>query len=257
MTVTPPTKAGNVEHGGTTYHFCSDGCRKKFAADPEKYLNPEAADLPPADPGTVYTCPMHPEVDQVGPGTCPICGMALEPKDAAVEADDGEYRDFRRRFWVSVLLTLPMLVWMVSDMLPGRPLEAVLSARAAQWVQLVLAVPIVFWAAWPFYGRGWTGARLLRPNMFTLIGIGVLVAFFYSVVATAFPGIFPDSFRGGHEPVSGAVDGGAGVVGVYFESAAVIVTLVLLGQLLELRARRRQVGRYASCLTSRRRRRCG
>ena len=242
MTVTPPTKAGNVEHGGTTYHFCSDGCRKKFAADPEKYLNPEAADLPPADPGTVYTCPMHPEVDQVGPGTCPICGMALEPKDAAVEADDGEYRDFRRRFWVSVLLTLPMLVWMVSDMLPGRPLEAVLSARAAQWVQLVLAVPIVFWAAWPFYGRGWTGARLLRPNMFTLIGIGVLVAFFYSVVATAFPGIFPDSFRGGHEPVSGAVDGGAGVVGVYFESAAVIVTLVLLGQLLELRARAQTSG---------------
>ena len=127
---------------------------------------------------------------------------------------------------MSVLLTLPMLVWMVSDMLPGRPLEAVVSARAAQWVQLVLAVPIVFWAAWPFYGRGWTGAKLFRPNMFTLIGIGVLVAFFYSVVATVVPNIFPDSFSAHGD-----------VVGVYFESAAVIVTLVLLGQLLELRAR--------------------
>ena len=239
MTVSPPTKAGSVEHGGTTYHFCSDGCRKKFAADPEKYLNPEAADVPPADPGAVYTCPMHPEVEQVGPGTCPICGMALEPKDAAVEADDGEYRDFRRRFWMSAVLTLPMLAWMVADMIPGRPLEGVISARAAQWAQLALSLPIVFWAALPFYHRGWQGARLLRPNMFTLIGVGVLVAFFYSVVATAAPDLFPAGFRGGHAPGAHATDGGAGVVGVYYESAAVIVTLVLLGQLLELRARAR------------------
>jgi Cu+-exporting ATPase len=242
MTVNPPTKAGSIEHDGTTYHFCSDGCRERFAADPEKYLNPGEADLPPADPGAVYTCPMHPEIEQVGPGTCPICGMALEPKDAAVEADDWEYRDFKRRFWVSAILMLPMLAWMVSDMLPGRPLEAVVSPGGAQWVQLVLSLPIVFWAAWPFYGRGWTGAKLLRPNMFTLIGIGVLVAFFYSVVATAVPGIFPDSFRGGHSPGEGVVDGGMGVVGVYFESAAVIVTLVLLGQLLELRARAQTSG---------------
>ena len=239
MTVNPPTKAGSVEHGGTTYHFCSDGCRKKLAADPEIYLNPEAADVPPADPGAVYTCPMHPEVEQVGPGTCPDCGMALEPKDAAVEADDGEYRDFRRRFWASALLTLPMLAWMVADMIPGRPLEGAVSARAAQWIQLALALPIVLWAALPFYGRGWQGARRLRPNMFTLVAIGVLVAFFYSVVATAAPGLFPASFRGGHQPGDGLIDGGAGVVGVYYESAAVIVTLVLLGQLLELRARAR------------------
>ena len=242
MTVNPPTKAGSAEHDGTTYHFCSSGCREKFSADPEKYLNPAEADLPPADPGAVYTCPMHPEVEQVGPGTCPICGMALEPKDAAVEADDGEYRDFKRRFWVSAILTLPMLAWMVSDMLPGRPLEAVVSPRGAQWVQLVLSLPIVFWAALPFYHRGWQGARRLSPNMFTLIGISVLVAFFYSVVATAVPGIFPESFRGGHSPGEGVVDGGMGVVGVYFESAAVIVTLVLLGQLLELRARAQTSG---------------
>ena len=242
MTVNPPTKAGSIEHEGTMYHFCSDGCRGKFAADAERYLNPDEADVPPADPGVVYTCPMHPEVEQFGPGTCPICGMALEPKDAAVEADDGEYRDFKRRFWVSAILTLPMLAWMVSDMLPGRPLEAVVSPRGAQWTQLVLSLPIVFWAALPFYHRGWQGARRLSPNMFTLIGIGVLVAFFYSVVATALPGIFPDSFRGGHGPGEGVVDGGAGVVGVYYESAAVIVTLVLLGQLLELRARAQTSG---------------
>jgi Cu+-exporting ATPase len=242
MTVQPPTDAGHAEYDGTIYHFCSGGCRDKFVADSEKYLNPQEADLPPADPGAVYTCPMHPEIEQVGPGTCPICGMALEPKDAAVAADDGEYRDFKRRFWVSAILTLPMLAWMVSDMLPGRPLEAVVSARGAQWVQLVLSLPIVFWAALPFYHRGWQGARRLTPNMFTLIGIGVLVAFFYSVIATAVPGIFPESFRGGHSPGEGVVDGAMGIVGVYFESAAVIVTLVLLGQLLELRARAQTSG---------------
>ena len=238
MTVEPPTRAGSVEHDGTTYHFCGTGCREKFEKDPDAYLGGRPAKpAAPADPGAVYTCPMHPEIEQVGPGTCPICGMALEPKDAAVEADDGEYRDFKGRFWVSAALTAPMLLWMVADMLPGRPLHGLVSTRVAPWIQLVLAVPIVFWAALPFYARGWTGARLLRPNMFTLIGIGVIFAFVYSVVATFLPGIFPGGFRGGHAPGAELVDGGGGVVGVYYESAAVIVTLVLLGQLMELRAR--------------------
>ena len=243
MTVEPPTKAGSVEHDGTTHHFCGTGCREKFERNPDAYLGgrPEKP-AAPADPGAVYTCPMHPEIEQVGPGTCPICGMALEPKDAAVEADDGEQRDFTRRFWISAVLTAPMLIWMVADMLPGRPLHDLVSARAAQWIQLVLCLPIVFWAALPFYARGWTGLKMLRPNMFTLIAIGVVVAFVYSVVAVIAPGLFPASFRGGHNPGAEVVDGGAAVVGVYFESAAVIVTLVLLGQLLELRARARTGG---------------
>ena len=234
MTVHPPTKTGSVEHDGTTHHFCGTGCREKFEHDPDAYLGERPAKpAAPADPGAVYTCPMHPEVEQVGPGTCPICGMALEPKDAAVEADDGEYRDFKRRFWVSAVLTAPMLLWMVADMLPGRPLHDLISPRLSQWIQLALCLPVVLWAALPFYARGWTGAKLLRPNMFTLIGIGVIVAFVYSLVATFFPGIFPEDFH--HLSDTGA----GGVVGVYYESAAVIVTLVLLGQLMELRARAR------------------
>ena len=226
MNVEPPTKAGSVELNGIIFHFCGNSCREKFEEHPDAYLGERPAKpAAPADPGAVYTCPMHPEIEQVGPGTCPICGMALEPKDAAVEADDGEYRDFRRRFWVSAALTAPMLLWMVADMLPGRPLHDLISPRVSQSIQLVLCLPIVLWAALPFYARGWTGAKLLRPNMFTLIGIGVVVAFVYSVVATFLPGLFPEDFH--HD----------GVVGVYYESAAVIVTLVLLGQLMELRAR--------------------
>ena len=237
MTVTPPTKAGSIQHGGETYHFCSAGCKSKFEADPEKYLADEPGDeVRPADEGAVYTCPMHPEIEQIGPGNCPICGMALEPKDAAVEADDGEYRDMRRRFIVSAALALPMLLWMVADLIPGRPLHGLISPRVAQWVQLALTLPVVAWAAWPFYVRGWQGAMRLRPNMFTLITIGVLVAFFYSVVATIAPGIFPAEFRG----VLGAM--GPNLVGVYYESAAVIVALVLLGQVLELRARAKTSG---------------
>ncbi len=225
MTVTPPANGGSHTHDGITYHFCCDGCRTKFAADPAKYLHPQPT-KEPVDPDATYTCPMCPEIEQVGPGPCPICGMALEPSEPTGEVDEGEYRDFRRRFVVAALLTLPMLLWMVADMLPGRPLQQLISPRASQWAQLALAVPVVFWAGWPFYGRGLSGLRMLRPNMFTLIGIGVLVAFFYSVVATALPGIFP-----------GSLQSDDGLVGVYFESAAVIVTLVLLGQLLELRAR--------------------
>ena len=237
MTVHPPTKAGSVDHGGETYHFCSDGCRAKFGADPEKYLAKNPADpVRPADAKAVYTCPMHPQVEQIGPGSCPTCGMALEPKDAAVEADDGEYRDMRRRFWVSAVLALPLLLWMVADLIPGRPLHGLVGPRAMQWVQFALTLPVVAWAAWPFYVRGWQGAVRLRPNMFTLIGIGVLVAFAYSVVATVAPGLFPAAFVG--EP--GTM--GEGVVGVYYESAAVIVALVLLGQVLELRARARTSG---------------
>ena len=156
--------------------------------------------------------------------------MALEPKDAAVEADEGEYRDMRRRFWVAAALALPMLVWMVLDLIPGKPGHGLVPPRAAQWVQLGLTLPIVAWAAWPFYVRGVKGALRLRPNMFTLIAIGVLVAFGYSLVATVAPGLFPAGFRE------------TGAVGVYYESAAVIVALVLLGQLLELRAQARTSG---------------
>jgi Cu+-exporting ATPase len=210
---------------GEEYVFCSAGCKDKFAAEPDRYLTPTAPEAPD-DPEAIYTCPMHPEIEQVGPGDCPICGMALEPKtfDPSAPADDSELRDMTRRFWVATAFALPVLVIAMGDMLPGRPVSSILGPSRA-WVELLLASPVVLWAAWPFFVRALASVRNASPNMWTLIGLGVSVAYGYSVLATVAPAWFPESFRE------------HGEVPVYFEAAAVIVALILLGQVLELRAR--------------------
>ncbi|WP_408640613.1 heavy metal translocating P-type ATPase [Allosphingosinicella deserti] len=232
MSVDPATSPHAHVHSGTTYHFCSAGCRGKFAADPDLYLasTPEqrtAAKAVAAPAGSIWTCPMHPEIRQEGPGTCPLCGMALEPLEPSLEdGPNPELVDFTRRLWVSAALSIPLLILsMGADMLGWH----LLPMRALPWVQLALAAPVVLWAGAPFFERGWASLRSRHLNMFTLIALGVGVAFAYSLVATLAPGLFPPSFRtmGGHD----------GTVPVYFEAAAVIVTLVLLGQVLELRAR--------------------
>ncbi|HEU0138522.1 MAG TPA: copper-translocating P-type ATPase, partial [Bryobacteraceae bacterium] len=178
---------------------------------------------------TQYTCPMHPEIVRDEPGNCPICGMALEPRSIVIEEDNPELRDMTRRFWISAALTLPILALMVSEMLPGKPLQMLLSPAALTWGQFLLATPVALWGGWPFFVRGWQSVVNRHLNMFTLIALGTGAAFFYSVLATLMPGLFPESFRDPH----------TGAIAVYFEPAAVIVTLVLLGQVLELRARSR------------------
>jgi Cu+-exporting ATPase len=233
MTVDPATAAGSVAHAGATYHFCSRHCVEKFRADPQRYLagGPAAGHdccgggppPAPAAPGSKYTCPMHPEVVKDGPGTCPICGMALDPMTPqAGPADDAELRDMTRRFVAAAALTAPVFVLAMAPMvgvsLPHRV------ARAAEWVGLLLATPVVFWAGWPFLVRAWVALRHGTANMFTLVSLGAVTAWAYSAVATLAPGLFPADAHG--------------VVPTYFEAAAVIVTLVLLGQVLELRARR-------------------
>jgi P-type Cu+ transporter len=222
MQVDPEKTPHHASHAGREFHFCSPGCREKFVADPERYLGPASdRNAPEAPPGTIYTCPMHPQIRQPGPGTCPICGMALEPEMPSL--DDGEnpeLRDFSRRFW----WTLPLTVVVVALAMLG-PRIGWLSTDARTWLELVLATPVVLWAALPFFQRCLASIRNRSPNMWTLIGIGVAAAYGYSVVATLAPGIFPASFRE------------HGRVGVYFEAAAVIVSLTLLGQVLELRAR--------------------
>ncbi len=186
-----------------------------------------ALEAPVAPPATMtWTCPMHSEVVRNEPGSCPICGMALEPTAGAAEEDDSELRDMHRRFRVSLALTLPVFLVAMSEMIPGQPLQQTVSPRALSWVQLLLSTPVVLWGGWPFFERGWTSLRTRHLNMFTLIALGTGAAYAYSVAATLTPGIFPASFRGE-----------SGAVGVYFEAAAVIITLVLLGQVLELRAR--------------------
>ncbi|WP_425062063.1 copper-transporting P-type ATPase [Pyruvatibacter mobilis] len=183
--------------------------------------------VPAGYAGTVYTCPMHPEVRQPGPGTCPLCGMALESEGIpALEEDTSELDDMTRRFWVSAVFTLPLFIYTMGDLIPGKPFEGLVDGTAAQWIQFVLAAPVVLWGGWPFFVRGVQSVRTMNLNMFTLIGLGVSVAFAFSFVATLVPGIFPVSFQGAD-----------GRVGVYYEAAAVITTLVLLGQVLELRAR--------------------
>jgi Cu+-exporting ATPase len=222
MQVDPDTAQHRAAHEGTDYHFCSGRCREKFVADPEKYLSPStAAPVAPAPVGAIYTCPMHPQIRQPGPGTCPICGMALEPEMPSLDEDENpELRDFSRRFWWTLPLTLiVLLLAMVGHRL------SFLSTEARTWIELALSAPVVLWAGWPFFVRCLQSIRNRSPNMWTLIGIGVTAAFGYSVVATLAPGLFPASFRE------------HGRVGVYFEAAAVIVSLTLLGQLLELRAR--------------------
>lgn len=225
MSVDPHTARHHADHAGRTFHFCSAGCRTKFVADPVKYLSPADAAVPQVPAGSIYTCPMHPEIRQVGPGSCPICGMALEPDVAT--ADDGpnpELIDFTRRFWVGLALTLPLLALEMGGHLFG--IDKLVPRQMSNWLQLLLATPVVLWSGWPFFDRGWRSVVSQNLNMFTLIAIGTGVAWSYSVVATVFPDIFPAAFRQAD-----------GAVAVYFEPAAIIVVLVLLGQLLELRAR--------------------
>ena len=224
MTVDPAKTAHHAEHAGHDYHFCSAGCRTKFVADPAAYLGAKPKPGPLATPGAMWTCPMHPEIRREGPGTCPICGMALEPEEPSL--DDGpnpELVDFTRRLWVAGALTIPLLIVSMFAEMSGIH---VVSPTASPWVQLALTAPIVLWAGWPFFERGWMSLRTRHLNMFTLIAIGVGAAFLYSLVATLAPGIFPATFR---------MHGG--MVPVYYEAAGVVVTLVLLGQVLELRAR--------------------
>jgi Cu+-exporting ATPase len=251
MTVDPADCAGSFEYKGRTYYFCSEHCLEKFKADPEKYLaesrvgapHPRGEEAEPA-PGPAYTCPMHPEVRQAGPGPCPKCGMALEAATptAAEEEANPELADMTRRFWVSLILTAPVFVIGMSDLVPGAPLQHAVAPAVLKWIQLALATPVVLWGGWPFFVRAWASLAGLSLNMFTLIAFGTGIAYAYSVVATLAPGIFPDSFRGHPSETDG------GEVGVYFEAAAVITTLVLLGQVLELRARSRTGGAIRALL---------
>jgi Cu+-exporting ATPase len=224
MTVDPATSAHHAVHAGQTYHFCSARCREKFMANPQDYLTPAPAEARSEVPaGTIYTCPMHPQIRQVGPGTCPICGMALEPEMPSLEDEENpELIDFGHRFW----WTLPLTLIVLALAMFGHRL-ALLSTEARTWLEFALSAPVVLWAGWPFFQRCVQSIRNRSPNMWTLIGIGVAAAFGYSVIATLAPDLFPASFRE------------HGRVGVYFEAASVIVSLTLLGQLLELRARSR------------------
>ncbi|MBZ5668760.1 MAG: heavy metal translocating P-type ATPase [Acidobacteriia bacterium] len=231
MEVNPEDAAGSCQYQDKQYYFCNGSCLERFQRDPEAFLAPpaERAGAPPADAGTVYTCPMDPEISQPGPGACPKCGMALEPRTVTLEEEKNpELALMARRFWISLALTAPVLLLAMSVMLPGRALEHAVPAHLLPWVEFALATPVVLWGGWPFFQRGWASLVNRRLNMFTLIAIGTGTAYLYSIVATLFPQIFPESFR---LP--------SGEVPVYFEAAAVITTLVLLGQVLELRARSR------------------
>ncbi|WP_395681209.1 heavy metal translocating P-type ATPase [Dokdonella sp.] len=224
MSVDPHTAQHRAEYRGRTWYFCSAHCREEFLAEPTRHLSDPAA-AAPVPQGTLYTCPMHPEVQQVGPGTCPKCGMALEPMMPSAEQDDSELLAVRRRFGISAALALPLLVIAMGPHLFGIHVSETTS-RTLRWAELLLSAPLVLWAGLDYYRRGWLGVVHRSPNMYTLIGLGVLVAFAYSVVATFAPSLFPEPMKQDH-----------GMVGVYFEAAGVIIALVLLGEWLELRAR--------------------
>ena len=256
MMVDPQKSASQVEHGGKFYHFCSKRCAERFKQEPEKVLtapgtagmkhnvlspahnsqeHPQAA-IPAAEEAKTarYTCPMHPQIVQIGPGTCPLCGMALEPMDVFAEVEaDPEYDSMRRRFWISAALSLPLLFL---SML-GESLGVHLAPTVRNGIEFLLATPVVLWGGWPFFQRFWGSLVNRSPNMFTLIGLGTGAAYLSSIFATFLPDLFPASFRDMH-----------GAVPVYFEAAAVITTLVLLGQVLELRARQRTSGAIRALL---------
>ncbi len=240
MTVDPASaRGGSHAHAGTLYYFCNPGCRSKFAAEPDCYLNAAApAKRPPAGAeGTVYICPMDPEVRASGPGACPICGMALEPESVSLsDAPSPELADMQARFWVSLALTVPTVLLAMSDMLPGQPVQRLIPSSLNTWLQLALATPVVLWGGLPFLQRGWTSLRTRHLNMFTLVALGTVAAFGFSVFATFFPGLLPHTMSHGGAPP------------VYYEAAAVIVTLVLLGQVLELRARHATSGAIRALL---------
>ena len=268
MTVSVESAPASCDHDGRNYYFCCPRCREKFLADPAKYTaeraDAAASEVDAGSEPAMYTCPMHADVRQPAPGQCPKCGMALEPEQISLVRDKTEYVcpmhpkivrsepgscpkcgmaleprtveageeanpelvDMTRRFWVSLVLTLPVFVLGMEHWIPGRPFESMLSPKLVEWIQLAFSVPVVLWGGYPFFERAWRSALNVSPNMFTLVGIGTGAAFGFSVVATLAPEIFPESFRSQ-----------AGTVAVYYESAAVIITLVLLGQVLELRAR--------------------
>src|SRR5579884_1089746 len=274
MRVDPATARFQLDHGGQKFYFCSAGCLEKFKREPALYLEtrkvpiakpapaavPKPAETPsmyvcPMDPEVrqsrpgacpkcgmalepevaaaptkvEYTCPMHPEIIRPGPGSCPICGMALEPRTVtAGEEENPELRDMTRRFWTSLVLTVPLMFLAMSDMIPGQPVQHALAPQWIVWIECLLATPVVLWGGWPFFQRGWASIKNRSSNMFTLIALGTGVAYLYSVIATLAPGIFPASFRGE-----------SGTPAVYFEVATAITTLVLMGQVLELRARSR------------------
>jgi Cu+-exporting ATPase len=280
MKVLPEKAAASVNHAGRTWYFCAEGCKTKFEADPGEYdgshaaplisiaaapktpasaqytcpmhpevLSPKPAACPkcgmaleptqptPSPERIEYTCPMHPQIVRDGPGTCPICGMALEPRSVTVTAANPELVSMTRRLWIGAALTLPLLAVMVSDVLPGHPLQHLLPGPLLGWIELILATPVVLWGGWPFFERGWASIVHRSLNMFTLIAIGSGAAWLYSVVAVLAPGLFPATFRDA-----------SGNLGLYFEAAAVITVLVLLGQVLELRARSRTSGAIQALL---------
>src|SRR5260221_4745328 len=235
MTVDPATAKHRAEFAGQSYVFCGAGCRQKFTADPRKYLDKPhgtqhggMAEPPsPAQAAGAWTCPMHPEIVRDGPGSCPICGMALEPMTpSATDEANPELADMTRRFWVGVALSLPLLALAMAEDLMPHGLAGILPGRVTVWLQLVLATPPVLWGGAPFFARGWASLVNRRLNMFTLIALGTGVAYGYSLVAAFVPDIFPASFRSPD-----------GQVALYFEAASGLVTLVLLGQVLDLRAR--------------------
>ncbi len=233
MTVDPARTAHHATHDGRPFHFCCVGCRTRFEADPDRYLNPPAP-TPPAAAGAAYTCPMHPEVRQVGPGACPICGMALEPVAVTLEdAPNPELADMSRRFWVGLALAVPLAAIDMGGHLLGHAMPM---GGWTRWLQAALASPVVLWAGWPFLARGWASVLSRHLNMFTLIGLGVAVAYVASLAALIVPGLFPTEVRGPGGPP------------LYFEAAAVIVVLALLGQVLELRARERTGGAIRALL---------
>ena len=220
MTVDPHTANYRASHGGHPYYFCSPGCKTKFEADPAKYLTPQTA-AEPVPAGTIYTCPMHPQIRQVGPGNCPICGMTLEPEVVTRDAAPNvELADMTRRFWVALALAIPVFVLEMGSHIPS--LGHLVDHRTSGWLQFALATPVVLWAGWPFFERAWQSLQTRNLNMFTLIAMGTGVSWAYSVIALLFPQAFPSGIR--------SMDG---AVGLYFEAAAVITVLVLLGQVLE------------------------
>ena len=236
MSVDSATARHRAEHDGRTYYFCSGGCRAKFIADPGKYLTPAAA--PAAAKGGLYTCPMHPQIRQEGPGSCPICGMALEP--VAVSSDTGpnpDLKDMSRRFWAGLVLALPVFLLEMGSHIPRLGLHAVIPASLSHWIQFALSTPVVVWAGLPFFQRGWASLVHRSLNMFSLIALGTGTAYLYSLIALLRPGLFPAGFR----DMDGAVP-------VYFEAASVITVLVLLGQVLELRAREQTGGAIRALL---------
>ncbi len=236
MSVTIEGAKHKIEHQGTTHYFCCNGCRTKFEADPQKYLAPKPETAKPIHKDAIYTCPMHPEIRQAGPGSCPICGMALEPLDATAEVGPNhELIDMTRRFWIGLALSLPVVVLEMGGHV--FDLAHIVPPQISNWIQLVLATPVVLWAGWPFFQRGWASVMSRNLNMFTLIAIGTGIAWIYSLVATIAPQLFPAEYQ--------MMDGS---VAVYFEAASVITVLVLLGQVLELRARERTGGAIRALL---------